>query len=294
MNVIRQKLVKGNHAPLISSILMPVAFVYMLTVASFAYSAYYSDPSSTSENSMENLLGLRVSTLQASGKGTQKRQTQTSDFCVSWGNIISQQPKVQITSWILKSSQQFSPKKSVVETKPSIKIVSKHLLRQYESHIGILPAGWPLRQGRVSSKFGWRGRQMHKGIDIAAKKGTPILAVEDGVVVRSKYVHGYGRLVEIKHSDMYLTRYAHNSKNLVKVGQKVKKGQLIALVGSTGRSTGYHLHFEIRQNGVAINPIKYLGVMDTFSLAENIKLSKFVKLSLSVISDQLSKARDGR
>jgi len=264
MNLIRQKLVKGNHAPLNSSILVPVAFVYMLTVASFAYS--------TSENSMENLLGLRISTLQASDKGTQKRQTQTSDFCISWGNIISQQPKVQLTSWILKSissSQRFSPKK------PSIKIVSKHLLRQYQSHISILPAGWPLKQGRVSSKFGWRGRQMHKGIDIAAKRGTPILAVEDGVVVRSKYVRGYGRLLEIKHGEMYLTRYAHNSKNIVKVGQKVKKGQLIALVGSTGRATGSHLHFEIRKNGVAINPIKYLGAMDTFNLAENLSVISY-------------------
>jgi len=244
MDVIRQKLV--NHTPLISSILVPVAFVYMLTVASFAYS--------TSENSMENLLGLRISTLQASDKGTQKHQSQTSDFCISWGNIISQQPKVQLTSWILKSissSQRFSPKKP------------------------FLPAGWPLKQGRISSKFGWRGRYMHKGIDIAAKRGTPILAVEDGVVVRSKYVRGFGRLVEIKHGDMYLTRYAHNSKNIVKVGQKVKKGQLIALVGSTGRSTGSHLHFEIRKNGVAINPIKYLGAMDTFNLAENLSVISY-------------------
>jgi len=77
----------------------------------------------------------------------------------------------------------------------------------------------------------------------------------------------------------YSTRYAHNSQNLVEVGDYVYKDQMIALVGSTGRSTGPHVHFEVRQSGVAINPIKYLGAMDSFTLSENIKLSEYVRLS---------------
>jgi murein DD-endopeptidase MepM/ murein hydrolase activator NlpD len=274
MDLIRQNL--DSHAPLLYSIFILIAL--MLTVESFAYSTYSDDAARSTEQtntsgSINNLL-LRVST--SNKRRVKKSQTQQSDFSVSWDKIISQQTKVQNAGQVL-SSQRLSYKPS--ETKRSMKIVSRHLLQKYRSDIGILPAGWPLKQGRVSSKFGWRRGRMHKGIDIAAKKGTPIFTVEDGVVVRSKYVRGYGRLVEIKHSDMYSTRYGHNSKNLVKAGQKVKKGQMIALVGSTGRSTGPHLHFEIRQNGVAINPIKYLGAMDSFSLAENLKLSKFVKLS---------------
>ncbi|MEN8216174.1 MAG: M23 family metallopeptidase [Pseudomonadota bacterium] len=277
MDLIRQNL--DSHAPLHYSIFVPIALFSILTVESFAYSTYSDDAANSTEQtntsgSMNNLL-LRVSAWETERR-VKKSQTQLSDFSVSWDKIISQQTKVQITGHVL-SSQRFSCKPS--ETKRSMKIVSRHLLQKYRSDIGILPAGWPLKQGRVSSKFGWRRRRMHKGIDIAAKKGTPIFAVEDGVVVRSKYVRGYGRLVELKHSNMYSTRYSHNSKNLVKAGQKVRKGQMIALVGSTGRSSGPHLHFEIRQNSVAINPIKYLGAMDSFSLAENLKLSKFVKLS---------------
>jgi murein DD-endopeptidase MepM/ murein hydrolase activator NlpD len=157
--------------------------------------------------------------------------------------------------------------------------VPKNLLRRYRTRVQSLPKGWPLRQGRVSSGYGPRGRRMHRGVDIAAPTGTPIFAVEAGTVKRSKYVRGYGRLVEIKHSEMYTTRYGHNSKNLVRAGDYVRKGQIIALVGSTGRSTGPHVHFEVRQTGVAINPVKYFGAMENIRLSDNISLSKYVQLS---------------
>jgi murein DD-endopeptidase MepM/ murein hydrolase activator NlpD len=201
--------------------------------------------------------------------------TQPFDFSLSWDKFIKEEPRVTRNNRTVQLSR-FSP---MTEVKRSIQIVSRDLLRQYRSSVKDLPEGWPLNQGRISSKFGWRGKRMHKGLDIAAQRGTPIFAVEDGVVKRSKFVGAYGNLVEIKHSNMYSTRYGHNSKLLVKVNDYVSKGQVIALVGSTGRSTGPHVHFEVRQLGVAIDPIKYLGVMEYFSLAENIKLSEYVKLS---------------
>ena len=120
---------------------------------------------------------------------------------------------------------------------------------------------------------------MHKGIDIASPTGTPIFAVEDGIVAKAQTMRGYGRMIEIKHGDMYSTRYGHNSRNFVKVGDYVRKGQLIGLVGSTGRSTGPHVHFEVLQASIAINPVKYLAAMDSFKLSESIKLSDYVLLS---------------
>jgi YD repeat-containing protein len=118
---------------------------------------------------------------------------------------------------------------------------------------------WPA-QGTVTSGFGKRWGKMHKGIDIAAPIGTPIVAAASGIVTQAKWNNGgYGNLVEIQHPDGSLTRYAHNSKLLIRVGQTVEQGQLIALMGSTGHSTGSHCHFEVHPAGqAAVNPIAYL------------------------------------
>ncbi|NLW19154.1 MAG: LysM peptidoglycan-binding domain-containing protein [Candidatus Cloacimonetes bacterium] len=113
-------------------------------------------------------------------------------------------------------------------------------------------------QGRVTSEFGMRKGRAHKGIDIANKSGTPIYAALDGVVVFSGVQRGYGNVVLIEHPNFVITVYAHNEKNLVKVNDKVKRGQHIANMGSTGNSTGPHLHFEYRVKGTAINPRKVL------------------------------------
>ncbi len=123
--------------------------------------------------------------------------------------------------------------------------------------------GWgfikPCR-GWISSGYGWRRdpfsrqRRFHHGIDLAVPKGTPVYAARDGIVTYAGWMGAYGQLIIIKHSQGYSTRYAHNSATLVKKGQKIKQGQLIARVGNTGRSTGSHLHFEIRRWGKPINP----------------------------------------
>lgn len=126
------------------------------------------------------------------------------------------------------------------------------------------PTGRPVTSGWLSSYFGKRtdpftGRPaMHAGVDFAGKLGSDIVAVAAGVVIWSGQRHGYGNLIEINHGNGYVTRYGHNQKNLVKVGQTVKKGQKIALMGSSGRSTGPHVHFEVLRDGRQVDPARYL------------------------------------
>ena len=109
---------------------------------------------------------------------------------------------------------------------------------------------------------------MHAGVDIPGPIGTPIYATADGIVGRTGWVGGYGNLVELEHGQGLETRYGHLSKILVAQGQRVKRGDVIALMGSTGRSTGSHLHYEVRMDGRAVNPIPYL---DTAQYASNMK-----------------------
>lgn len=118
---------------------------------------------------------------------------------------------------------------------------------------------WPT-QGVLTSGYGWRWGRMHRGIDIAAPIGTPIVAAADGVVVSAGWNSGgYGNLVDIRHPDGSLTRYAHNNRLLVRAGQEVRQGQLISEMGTTGRSTGPHLHFEVRPTGQgAVNPMAFM------------------------------------
>ena len=117
---------------------------------------------------------------------------------------------------------------------------------------------WPT-QGTVTSGYGWRWGRMHRGVDVAGPVGTPIVAAGTGVVEQAGWNSGgYGNLVEIRHPDGSLTRYAHNNRLSVSAGQSVKQGQKIAEMGSTGYSTGPHLHFEVHQSGGAVNPVAYL------------------------------------
>ncbi|MEE3326148.1 MAG: peptidoglycan DD-metalloendopeptidase family protein [Myxococcota bacterium] len=123
---------------------------------------------------------------------------------------------------------------------------------------GDLTFGWPVKGARLSSGFGRRSGRPHEGIDLAIGKGTTIRASESGKVVHSGWLGDYGKVVIIKHAGYYRTVYAHASRIYVSRGEFVDRGQKIALVGSTGRSTGPHLHFEIRKGEKPMNPASYL------------------------------------
>ena len=128
----------------------------------------------------------------------------------------------------------------------------------------VYPQGRPVNSGWISSYFGKRtdpftGKPAnHTGIDFAGKSGAEVVAVADGVVTWSSKRYGYGLMVEINHGNGYTTRYAHNSENLVAVGDEVKKGQVVAKMGETGRATGPNLHFEVLRDGRRMNPVNFI------------------------------------
>ncbi len=117
---------------------------------------------------------------------------------------------------------------------------------------------WPVGHGVVSSGFGIRNGAMHDGVDISAPEGTPVRAADAGEVIFSGNLHGYGNTVIVRHDSHYATVYGHNEVNLVHEGDRVARGQTIAELGATGRATGANLHFEVRRDNVARNPLAYL------------------------------------
>jgi murein DD-endopeptidase MepM/ murein hydrolase activator NlpD len=166
---------------------------------------------------------------------------------------------------------------SLAEFREQLDAVSKHVENRTD-YLGILesslfdstvkkklmPTIAPIDASWNASSFGWRidpitgEHALHEGIDFIADVGTPVFAAAGGVVVFAEYHHQYGNMVEIDHGNDFITRYAHNSKVMIKVGEVVRRGRKIAEVGSTGRSTGPHLHFEVRYKGVAQNPARFL------------------------------------
>jgi murein DD-endopeptidase MepM/ murein hydrolase activator NlpD len=143
----------------------------------------------------------------------------------------------------------------VVDTAPQIAAVS-------------VPAGMPLESAMLTSDYGMRthpvlgGRRNHKGVDLAQPTGTPVYATADGIVSMAEYYSSYGNYIQIEHGGELQTRYAHLSGYAVAEGEPVRKGQLIGFVGSTGRSTGPHLHYEVRVAGEAVDPRPYMVATD--------------------------------
>ncbi|MBS0389309.1 MAG: M23 family metallopeptidase, partial [Proteobacteria bacterium] len=141
----------------------------------------------------------------------------------------------------------------------------EYVLLGHQLSAEIRPTGKPVLAGYISSYFGERmdpfnGEEaFHKGLDFASDAGTDVLAVGQGVVTWAGPREGYGVLVEVNHGNGYVTRYAHNSRVMVSVGDTVQRGQAIAVVGSTGRSTGPHVHFEVLKDGRQIDPMAYVG-----------------------------------
>lgn len=152
-----------------------------------------------------------------------------------------------------------------LSTQPTTTIINMPTTGSYAGN-GMLTVRPITSSARMSSGFGYRihpvtGKtQFHKGMDFAAPIGTPIYATGNGVVTFSGWGTGYGRYVEVDHGNGTVTRYAHTSANYVNVGDTVYANQQIAAVGNTGRSTGAHLHYEVRQNGQAVNPQTYLAM----------------------------------
>jgi murein DD-endopeptidase MepM/ murein hydrolase activator NlpD len=116
--------------------------------------------------------------------------------------------------------------------------------------------------GVLSSGYGLRNGSMHDGIDISAPPGTPISAADDGVVIYSGAFKGYGNIVIVRHDNRYVTVYAHNEYNLVREGDRVTRGQKVGVLGTTGRTTGANLHFEVRRDNVARNPLSHLPLVN--------------------------------
>lgn len=157
----------------------------------------------------------------------------------------------------------------VEELQTTVKVREKSLaelkqkITEHNARLAVTPSIWPTN-GDVTSRFGWRhspfgwGSDWHPGIDIANSYGTAIAATADGTVIMSGWFGGYGKCIQIDHGNGIVTLYGHNSENVVSVGEFVKKGEVIAYMGSTGASTGSHVHYEIRVNGTAVNPANFL------------------------------------
>jgi murein DD-endopeptidase MepM/ murein hydrolase activator NlpD len=170
------------------------------------------------------------------------------------------QPEVSMSSM----EQQMADLNAMLSDRSDKLVALETLLMQDKLSKKLLPSIAPIKNAWYSSNFGWRidpftGKNaMHEGVDYMVPEGTPIRASAGGVVVYADMHPDYGNMVEIDHGNQIVTRYAHASKLLVKVGQMVRRGQEIALSGSTGRSTGPHLHFEVRYKGIAQNPVRFL------------------------------------
>ncbi len=155
-------------------------------------------------------------------------------------------------------------KKEIQKTMESVANIRDYLSEQRDVYMAT-PKGWPTVGGYVSSKFGYRihpqrkTREFHTGLDIATRPGSPVIATADGIVSYAGWSGANGNLVVVEHGFGYSTAYAHNRKILVKVGEKVKRGDVVAYIGSTGRSTGPHVHYEVWIDRKPVNPRTYIG-----------------------------------
>lgn len=169
------------------------------------------------------------------------------------------------TQDIVELSVEMSRISALLDDREDKLAAMEQLLTNRELMAAIKISGRPVKKGWMSSAYGKRTdpfkgkKSFHRGLDFAGKPGADVIAVASGVVSRAEKVDGYGNVVEIKHANGYSTLYAHNKENLVKVGDMVGKGQTIALLGSTGRSSGPHVHFEVHRDGKHHNPLRFVG-----------------------------------
>lgn len=150
---------------------------------------------------------------------------------------------------------------SVLKRVGPLRVLTRLVLAEPDFQEARIPLGWPV-EGPVVSTFGRRARGWHAGIDISAELGSQIQAAAAGTVVFSGWIRAYGQIVKIHHSGGFITLYAHNTKNLVEEGEDVEAGQVIATVGRSGDASGPHVHFEVRRDGKAYNPLHLLEPSD--------------------------------
>jgi murein DD-endopeptidase MepM/ murein hydrolase activator NlpD len=155
-------------------------------------------------------------------------------------------------------------KDQIAETTKSVTDIRKYISEQRDIYLAT-PMGWPV-PGRLSSRYGYRkhpkhgSRRFHSGVDISVPEGTPVRVTADGIVSFAGWTRGSGNAVVVEHGHGFSTAYAHNKRNLVTVGQRVKRDEVIAVAGSTGVSTGPHVHYEIWKSGRHVNPNPYLAM----------------------------------
>ncbi len=167
-------------------------------------------------------------------------------------------------AWVPDITRQIDDLQHKLEHRDSQLLALENVILSRSLNEAVRPDGRPVLEGYISSYFGGRAdpfdghEAIHKGVDIAGQMGSEVLAVATGVVTRAGPVSGYGNLIEINHGNGYATRYAHNEEVLVAVGDTVTRGQPVALMGSTGRSTGPHVHFEVLRNGQQVDPLSFI------------------------------------
>jgi len=204
-------------------------------------------------------LGARLAKLSG-----MKPQEFNFDQLPAQGGLYLPAPAPQRDVSMDSLDQQLSSLSVLLNDRNDKLVALETLLLQDSLDKRLFPSMAPVSNSWHSSNFGWRidpftgANAMHDGVDFVAAEGTPVHASAGGMVVYADYHAQYGNMVEIDHGNDIVTRYAHASRLLVKVGQVVRTGQEIASVGSTGRSTGNHLHFEVRYKGIAQNPVRFL------------------------------------
>jgi murein DD-endopeptidase MepM/ murein hydrolase activator NlpD len=209
-------------------------------------------------NSLRKLLGLKVEKTRITFAGGAVKAAPETKPAEDIKPImkIDQKMKVKKIDFTLQSSfNEIKEEKNYIEQ-------LKNRVQFLQGRMVSIPTGWPMR-GALRSFFGFRSspwNDYHTGIDIGAPYGAPVRATGPGRVKKAGWIAGYGKAVEIEHGFGYSSLYAHNSKIVVVAGERIKKGQVISYVGTSGNSTGPHLHYEVRRNGYAINPISFLGM----------------------------------
>lgn len=194
--------------------------------------------------------------------GGMKPQEFSFDQPPAQGGPFEPAPRQDIS--LVSMSQQMADLSVLLNDRNDKLVALETMLLQDSLDKKMFPSVTPIKDAWHSSDFGWRidpftgEMAMHQGVDFMAHEGTPVVASASGIVVYAGIQAQYGNMVEIDHGNDIVTRYGHASRLLVKVGQVVQRGQEIAKVGSTGRSTGNHLHFEVRYKGIAQNPVRFL------------------------------------